>query len=107
MGKKGSTKKSNHKHLYEPVILRSKIRMTFSNEETYSMWSGSRCTICGKIKLGWMFLEPLPNEAASRMMSNEEIIEKNPELKIINWNYGKGDFTEVYSSGDEGCLLNN
>lgn len=73
--KKIKTKKANHKHDYEPILVHY--------EDLISICRADRCKICGKInniKLG----ECQKLEGGFyRLMENSEILEMYPDLPLI------------------------
>lgn len=76
-GKK-KTKKSNHKHEYEGVLIKSNTQ--FGEKYRY----GEQCNVCGKIN-NERYFETKRNEGSpfSTMLSQEEILDKYKDLKIV------------------------
>lgn len=61
--KKVSTRKSNHRHYYEKVLI-EEIRPYVHGEVLKFFYAGGRCTICGKIqKRRWYFQNEIPESA--------------------------------------------
>lgn len=50
LSKRQKTKKSNHKHQYEPVVFEYEYD-NWSNKKFYQ--AGKRCTVCGKLSCGF------------------------------------------------------
>lgn len=76
--KKGGTKKSNHKHEFEDVLL---IR-EFGGRSSHVM--GKRCIHCGLIRDKNWFISERTSEGLYRMLSDEEILEKYKDLPCID-----------------------
>lgn len=75
---KRKTKKSNHKHEYKGVLIKSDTQFG----ETYHY--GEKCNVCGKIN-NEKFFETKRKEGSpfSIMLSQEEILDKYKDLKIV------------------------
>jgi len=76
--RKRKIKKSNHKHEYKGVLIKSDTQFG----ETYHY--GEQCNICGKIN-NKRILETKRKEGSpfSIMLSQEEILDKYKDLKIV------------------------
>lgn len=72
---KHKNKKSDHKHIYEDVIL------IFSNDK-YLPCKGRRCTICAKVDfIG--FFDKKTEDGYRQIMHYDEIIAAHPDMPII------------------------
>lgn len=74
-GRKHKNKKSDHKHIYEDVIL------TFSNGK-YLPCRGRRCTICAKVDLIGFFNKKT-EDGYYQIMHYDEIIAAHPDMPIV------------------------
>lgn len=74
-GRKHGGKKSDHKHIYEDVIL------TFSNGK-YLPCRGRRCTICAKVDLIGFF-DKKTEDGYYQIMHYDEIIAAHPDMPIV------------------------
>lgn len=73
--KRKAAKKSDHKHIYEDVIL------TFSNSK-YIPCKGRRCTICAKVEfIG--FFHHKDERGYTTLMDYDEIIAAYPNMPIV------------------------
>jgi hypothetical protein len=74
-GCKHSNKKSNHKHIYEDVIL------IFSNGKSLP-WKGRRCTICAKVDpIG--FFTKKTEDGYTQIMNYDDIVAAYPDMPIV------------------------
>lgn len=74
-GRKRGGKKSNHKHIYEDVIL------VFTNGK-YLPCKGQRCTICAKIDfIG--FFHKRNERGYTTLMTKDEVIAAHPDMPIV------------------------
>ena len=87
-----STKRSDHKHTYGEVIIRSFLGF---------QW-GRRCSVCGRVDESYWFhtfqrsnefrrprAKGKPAVGASDYLSIEEIQQKYPTIHVIEWDGGK------------------
>jgi hypothetical protein len=74
-GRKHGGKKSDHKHVYEDVIL------VFSNGK-YFPCKGRRCTICAKVDLIGFFIKRAEN-GYSQITYYDEVIAAHPDMPIV------------------------
>ena len=71
-----SKEKSNHKHQYEDCML---------VENSYSVYKGKYCTICGKISNPiWFDSEEVKGTNLRRLLSNDEKFEKYKHLPTFH-----------------------
>lgn len=73
--KRKPVKKSNHKHIYEDVIL------TYSNDNIPCR--GKRCTICSKIETVGFFTKKIEG-GYFQIMTADEIMSEYSNLPVIN-----------------------
>lgn len=74
-GRKRGGKKSNHKHIYEDVIL------TFSNGK-YLPCKGRRCTVCAKVELIGFF--HYKDESGHIVLMNyNDVVAAYPDMSIV------------------------
>ena len=77
--KKKSVKKSNHKHQYQECLIK------WDNH----YHAGERCFVCGKIG-DLKFFETIPyREGISRLLTQEEILEKYKNLECFDYKTGE------------------
>lgn len=73
--KRKAAKKSDHKHIYEDVVL------TFSNSK-YLPCKGRRCTICAKIELIGFF-HHRDEKGYTTLMNYDEVVAAYPDMPIV------------------------
>lgn len=84
LSKRVAPKRSNHKHLYEDVLITNYI---LSNGETWNhLMLGKRCTVCGKVAVKKYMLTKKNERDWYEVMSDEEIIhdERYCSLPIVD-----------------------
>ncbi len=74
-GRKRNNKKSDHKHIYEDVIL------TFTNGKDLPC-KGRRCTICAKVDLIGFFTKK-DERGYTQIMRYDEVIATYPDMPIV------------------------
>lgn len=74
--------KSNHKHEYEPVILRRSYDF-MGKLECYSL--GKICNECGKTKITYYFDTDKTDDGCIRILCDEELLEKYKDYRIIDY----------------------
>ena len=77
---KPRVKKSNHKHDYYDVLVKS----TVYGRPHYSF--GKQCIHCGKVEITNYFISEKTESGAFRMLFGNEILEKYKFLKIVEDN---------------------
>lgn len=77
---KSSPKKSNHKHLYEPVIVLD------NKKGGTRIYRGTLCSVCGKLVVCGYFIESgIGAKKLSRLLLNLNDIQRcYPDLQVIN-----------------------
>lgn len=70
--------KSNHKHIYKDVLVRTNIN---GHEHVYL---GKKCSICGELKDVQFFVTELVGHKMHRMLNNKEIFEKYKGWEIVD-----------------------
>ena len=74
-GRKHGGKKSDHKHIYEDVVL------IFSNGKNLP-WKGRRCTICAKVDpIG--FFTKKTEDGYTQLMTRKEVMDEYKDLPVI------------------------
>lgn len=82
--KKGgkTVKKSKHRHIYEDILV--KRLWTFQEKPMESYSIHGRCIYCGKISsMNFDSLTTKTSEGWSRMLTNEEILNKYGHLDVV------------------------
>lgn len=74
------TKKSNHKHQYEDVLLRIALN---SGREHYSL--GKRCKICGKTAITKYFITEQRLGRTYLVLDSSKILELYQNLEIVDY----------------------
>lgn len=75
--RKPSVTKSKHKHVFEEVMVVGNI----NDRPRY--YVGERCCICGKTKSKTMFFSERGEDGMYRLLTNEEILKKYPNLPKV------------------------
>jgi hypothetical protein len=87
--KKKSPTKSDHKHIYETVLM----YVSYDKEVTQELTIGSRCTVCGKITFyegpfkDFLEIRCVEGRRAFRLLTSEELLEKYKDLPIVKYNW--------------------
>ena len=74
------TKKSNHKHQYEDVLLRIALN---SGREHYSL--GKRCKICGKTTITKYFITEQRLDRTYLVLDSNKILGQYSNLEIVDY----------------------
>lgn len=78
-----SHKKSNHRHNYEEVLIRT-VYNGILNKPEYSLHIGKRCSICGKISIVKYIITRKTEHGTYLMLDNNQILEMYPNLPVYD-----------------------